>query len=260
MPLDVRMDEGKTASFDLGEGEAACLLLHGFTGSPWDIRPLGEYLAARGFRAKGIRLPGHGQTPRDMGRAGRAEWLGAASEALASLASCRHLFIAGLSMGAMLALVLASKESRVKGLALLAPAQKFQDRRMRVLRRLRALPLMPLLPPFVLKDATDIGDAEVRKEAPLLAAFPTSRLHDLWAVQDEANRCAKAVGVPVLALAAPFDGVVSTRGVKQLCKRLSSSPEVRFVELQKGCHIIPRDSGAVEALPLVCDFFRGLCR
>ena len=39
------MDPEKTAPFELGSGDDACLLLHGFTGSPWDLRPLGERLA-----------------------------------------------------------------------------------------------------------------------------------------------------------------------------------------------------------------------
>ena len=47
--LDRSMDPQKTAPFTLGKGEDACLLVHGFTGSPWDLRPLGEALAARGL-------------------------------------------------------------------------------------------------------------------------------------------------------------------------------------------------------------------
>ena len=33
---------------------------HGFTATPDEMRPLGEALAARGFRVEGVRLPGHG--------------------------------------------------------------------------------------------------------------------------------------------------------------------------------------------------------
>src|SRR5688572_17767016 len=58
-----RMDPEKTAPFELGSGDDACLLLHGFTGSPWDMRPLGERLSERGYAVRAIRLPGHGSTP-----------------------------------------------------------------------------------------------------------------------------------------------------------------------------------------------------
>src|SRR5271154_6266158 len=75
--LAAALDPTLTAPFELGIGPGACLLVHGFTGTPWDVRPLGEALAAGGFRVRGIPLPGHGATPRGQpegrggGRAGR---------------------------------------------------------------------------------------------------------------------------------------------------------------------------------------------
>ena len=44
------LDPSLTAPFELGIGPGACLLVHGFTGTPWDVRPLGEALARGGFR------------------------------------------------------------------------------------------------------------------------------------------------------------------------------------------------------------------
>src|SRR5215831_10767847 len=101
------MDPNKTSAFDLGEGERACLLLHGFTGSPWDVRPLGERLAARGMFVRAIRLPGHGSTPAAMAAVSHRDWEQATEDALRSLSSYRNVFVAGLSVGALLAVLLA---------------------------------------------------------------------------------------------------------------------------------------------------------
>ena len=59
--------------FALGSGPDACLLLHGLTGSPAELRPVGEALAQAGFRAVGPLLPGHGTSPEDLGKAMRVQ-------------------------------------------------------------------------------------------------------------------------------------------------------------------------------------------
>src|SRR5207245_5484456 len=100
---------GPAAPFSLGDGEDACLLLHGLTGSPAEVRPVGEALAAAGFRAVGPLLPGHGTKPDDLDTVTRGEMIDAARNALLSLRGSRRIFICGLSMGALLALQLAAK-------------------------------------------------------------------------------------------------------------------------------------------------------
>lgn len=48
-----------------GSGDRTALLVHGMFGSSESWTRVGEALAARGFRAVAIDLPGHGQSPRD---------------------------------------------------------------------------------------------------------------------------------------------------------------------------------------------------
>ena len=47
-------------------GETGCLLVHGFTSSPSEMRGLGRYLADRGITANAGLLPGHGTSPADL--------------------------------------------------------------------------------------------------------------------------------------------------------------------------------------------------
>ena len=44
------------------------LLIHGFTGTPYEMRFLGEFLRDKGCTVRGILLKGHGTTLKDMRR------------------------------------------------------------------------------------------------------------------------------------------------------------------------------------------------
>ncbi|MBZ4421670.1 carboxylesterase [Myxococcus sp. RHSTA-1-4] len=237
------MDPRKTAPFDLGTGEDACLLLHGFTGSPWDVRPLGEALAARGMRAVAPRLPGHGTTPQALLHVNWRDWQAAAEHALHSLRGHRSIFVAGLSMGSLLALRLAAHHAGVvRALALVAPAVRFRGPRMFLIRQLARTPLLEWARPWAEKTGTDISDPEALAEAPVLPAFPVARLRDLCTLQDRAARDAAHVRCPTLVAVAEQDHVVDPEGGRWLARRLAAAPSVRFLSLRHGFHIIPRDT------------------
>jgi carboxylesterase len=108
--MDAASRLGDAAPFSLGEGQRGVLLVHGFTGSPFEVRLLGEDLARRGFAVEGPLLAGHRATTREMRRAGWHDWLRTASEAfdrLRARVGQRRIAVAGLSMGALLTLELA---------------------------------------------------------------------------------------------------------------------------------------------------------
>ncbi|MBF5041702.1 alpha/beta fold hydrolase [Aggregicoccus sp. 17bor-14] len=241
------MDLEKTAPFELGAGKDACLLVHGFTGSPWDLRPLGEALAGRGLRVRCPRLPGHGTTPRAMSSVGARDWEAAVEGALAELSERStggRVFVGGLSMGALLAVLLAARHpERVGALALVAPALRFRGPTMYALKRLGRYPLLEWLRPWIEKNGTDIESPEVLAEAPILKAFPSARLNDMWALQDAAWAALPRVRCPVLVAVAAQDHVVDPGGGKLLVQRLTQAPSVRFIHIQDGFHIIPRDRG-----------------
>ena len=254
------MDTWKTAPFELGHGDDACLLLHGFTGSPWDMRPLGEALAARGLYVKAPRLPGHGTTPEAMLEVDHRQWEEAAREALHSLRGFRQVFVAGLSMGSLLGLRLAARfPELVKGLVLIAPAARFKGPKMALLKSLRHTGLLEWVKPWVRKTATDLSDPVALAEAPILAAFPSARLNDLWTMQDAAVADAPRVRCSTLVVVAQQDHVVDPEGGRWLANQLTSAAGVRFLALEEGYHIIPRDKGGPRLALEVGDFLARLC-
>jgi carboxylesterase len=104
-------------------GPTGCLLIHGFSGSPPEMRPMGEYLAEKGLTVIGVRLAGHGTTPEDMARTGWRDWIASAEEGLRELQRhCNQVFVAGLSMGGLITLHLAAHHPLDGIIAMAAPA------------------------------------------------------------------------------------------------------------------------------------------
>jgi len=104
-------------------GPVGCLLVHGFSGSPPEMRPMGEFLAAKGLTVRGVRLAGHGTTPEDMATTTWRDWVASAEAGLRELeARCEQVFVAGLSMGGLLSLHLAAHHSVAGVIAMGTPA------------------------------------------------------------------------------------------------------------------------------------------
>ncbi|MGZ4626101.1 MAG: alpha/beta hydrolase [Kineosporiaceae bacterium] len=101
--------------------DVGCLLIHGFTGTPQNVRPLADYLARRGLAVSAPRMPGHGTTAADLDATGPDDWLAAAEEALAELRSrCSTVFVAGISMGGTITLELARRHPDLPGIVVMA--------------------------------------------------------------------------------------------------------------------------------------------
>ncbi len=94
----------------LERGSTGCLLLHGFSSMPEEMRPMGDYLAAHGFTVLGARLAGHGTDPDDLKRARWTDWLADVEDGLALLAkTCSKTVLIGQSLGGMIALTAAGR-------------------------------------------------------------------------------------------------------------------------------------------------------
>jgi len=122
-------------------GDVGCLLVHGFTGNPSSMRPMGEYLSGQGFTVVGPRLKGHGTRVEDMFDNTYHDWIASAEAGLEEIRKqCRTIFVAGLSMGATLALHLAgSHPDTVKGVVPICGPVFMKDFRLIFLPLLRRL-------------------------------------------------------------------------------------------------------------------------
>jgi carboxylesterase len=110
-------------------GSVGILLIHGFTGSVAETRPMGEYLARRDLTVRCPLLTGHGTTPQDLTRIRWQVWAEDVESALQDLQShCQAIFVGGFSMGALLALWLGAEQRDIVGLIPMAPIIKLRTR------------------------------------------------------------------------------------------------------------------------------------
>ncbi len=94
-----------------GSSQIGVLLVHGFTGTPKEMRWMGEYLnREHGFACLGIRLAGHATRPEEMIRSSHADWLLSVEEGYRLLSgAAERIVLAGLSMGGVLSLTMAAQ-------------------------------------------------------------------------------------------------------------------------------------------------------
>ena len=94
-------------------GRSGILLIHGLTGTPMEMRLLGKGLNRAGFTVHGMQLAGHCGSTEDLLATGWHDWYASVEQAADSLlGKVDHLFVGGLSMGALLALKLAAERPR----------------------------------------------------------------------------------------------------------------------------------------------------
>jgi len=225
--------------FSAAGGPVGVLLCHGFTGSPGSLRPWAEYLAGQGLTVSLPRLPGHGTTVRDMARTGWHDWYGALDSALSELAGqCPQVFLCGLSMGACLALRLASvhvSRDSVRGLVLVNPSLAMDNK---LLLIAPALKYVVRTVPGIASDIKKPGAAELGyKRVPVAAA---ATLPDMWrtTVADLGK-----VTAPVLVYRSAVDHVVGPASLPLLQKALPSS-QVTVVPCPDSYHVATLDNDA----------------
>lgn len=101
------------AFFLRGNNDAGVLLVHGYTGSPAEMRLLGNYLNEKGgYTVLGVRLAGHGTTVEELEQTVWQDWYKAVDEGVKELHKiCDHIYVAGQSMGGLLAIKAAAEFS-----------------------------------------------------------------------------------------------------------------------------------------------------
>jgi carboxylesterase len=192
-------------------GSSRALLIHGFLGSPRELRPLAWELAEAGVTTRGVVLPGFGVDIARLKKVRAEEWLATARAAwVETREGASRTTLIGFSMGGAVALRLAAETGLAPDqLILLAPHWRFADRRAAVLpvakyviREFKPFGRIDFDSPDMrrmlaeLTPGADLDDPEVRHRLRNSATIPTSALDELRRVGNSAAAAASRISAP----------------------------------------------------------------
>jgi carboxylesterase len=232
--------------FLLPGGKRGVLLVHGFTGSPAQMRLLGDYLQARGYTVFGPRLCGHGTTVEEMAETGWRHWYSAVEDGYHILkALCDDVAVAGLSMGALLAFNLAA-EYPVRKVASLSAPVFIADRRMPL------LPVYRMFRKYVPQKRRKVDVDPIYDIYYELA--PLSALDSLVKLISHVDALLPGVDTPALVIQSRNEHTVRSESAEHIYGRLGSRAK-ELVWLEKSGHLITLDMERDQVFAQVADFF-----
>jgi carboxylesterase len=228
--------------FNLGNGPAGTLLIHGFPGTPAEMRPLAERLAQNSYSARGILLPGFGPDIVKLPESGQKIWLAAAGAAWDEVRD-KHspAILIGYSMGAAIAIHLAVKRPP-DALILLAPFWRMGSWQFHFLPLLKFL--VPTVAPFKKADfddptvheqlaaiapGADLSNPETQQFFREEVQIPLKVLDEVRQLGQSAGRSAGKISAPVLILQGDEDVTVQPADTRQLARRFNGSVTLREV-------------------------------
>ena len=241
------------SAYELGpRAGPPAVLLHGLTGSPWDLRPLADGLAEQGRRVVAPLLPGHTDLDALAATTWR-DWYAGAEDCLARASSPsraggegpRPALLLGFSMGSLLALRLAAlRPELVSALVVLAvPIQQpaWQVAGARALTRLRARSdwLAARIGHYP-KARSDVRSETVAARRAALPATPYASIVAISELQAEVQGLLGRVRAPTLLLHGAYDHVAPVEGSARVSQALGSS-QLRRVIVPRSCHHLARD-------------------
>lgn len=230
----MRMD-GRHTSWSHVGNEIGCLLLHGFSGSPLEMTPLAEALAAEGWTVSVAQLAGHGTSPVDLAKVTWRDWVASARAAYEELQQrCPQVAIIGLSMGGALGLYLAA--AQVSPAAVVAISTPIRIRPTLVKASRLASRVLPFAPILI---RLSPRDPQVRHYRSPYTRIPLATTAEVAGLLDETRRALPRMHAPALVIQGRKDWVIPRDSGRELV-RLAGAP-ARLVWLPRSGHVATLD-------------------
>jgi carboxylesterase len=230
------LQEDPTPYFLAGD-EVGVLLLHGFSGTPREMRPLADYLHAQGLTVYAPLLHCHGGTLAQMNRCRWQDWIQSAASAHARLAQdCEQVVVGGFSMGSLLALWLAEHRSDIVGLALYSPALRVADWRLVFAPLLRYVVRSIDKPP-----SSDLYNPGAEAWLAGFRRYPVPAAAELLGLLRHVRRQLHRVQVPAFVVYALDDRSIHPQSGPETVRRLAQQAPVETLVLRASGHAVVVD-------------------
>lgn len=230
------------------------LVVHGFTGTPFEMRPLGEALHKRGFSVVGPRLAGHGGSIADLAATRWPEWYDTVERAFDELRGrVGSVGVCGLSLGGLLTLELARRRPReIAAIAVLSVPlwlPRWQAGAIRLASRLSwtrrgSLPKV---------GGSDIADREMRARNPTGGGFPLGALASLLDCMDHVRAGIGEVDRPAFVAHGHRDRTAPFACMAEIARTLRGP--IEQLVLPRSRHVVTLDVERADLFRRLGDFF-----
>lgn len=246
-----------TEPFFFQGGRTGVLLIHGFTGTPKEVRWMGEDLHKHGYTVLGIRLHGHATQPDDMIASRWTDWTASVEDGFNLLSnSVDRIFLAGLSMGGVLSLLMSTKLNVAGVIAISTPY---------LLPRDRHYPIW-----FIRLYGKFIKYAPKSKEIPGSSWFdkeayahhisypqnPISSIAELKLLLWEMQSALPKVNKPVLLIHSKNDKYVVPENMEMIYNGLTNVSDKTKVYVTESGHVVTSDAERQRVFGLAREFIK----
>src|ERR1041384_3197681 len=242
--------------FFLGDrSKPACLLIHGFTGTPKEMRWMGEYLQQQGYTCLGVRLAGHATDSKDMIRSHWTDWVASVEDGYHLLRGVTdQIYLIGLSMGGDLAL-LTSTRLDVKGvIAMSTPSRLPEDYPTWLLQ------LISLVLPYQPKSKEPPGSGWFDREAYSghisYAKNPVRSAAELKKLILETRAALPRVKVPVLLIHSKNEPYILHENMEEIYNGLVNISDKTRLSITGSGHVLPRDASREQVFQAAVEFIQ----
>lgn len=220
--MEANIKEKAKPYFLQAESDILAILIHGFTGTPFDLRELGEFLHSKNISIKAPLLPGHGTYWQELEKVTAADWLSVIEKELnEQFEQFKKIFLIGYSFGANLALTMATKyPEKIKGIVSLGVSVYLRND---FLTRL-LLPIFHLLFKKYKKNYIKRKFLTEYEDLGCYSCIPTKSVFDFYNYIDNYTKKELAkVSVPTLIIHSHDDRVTHPKSSEFVHRHISSS-------------------------------------
>jgi carboxylesterase len=242
--------------FFLPGSRTGILLIHGFTGTPKEMRWMGEYLNRElGFTCLGVRLTGHATRPKDMVRSRWTDWTASVEDGYNLLrGAADSIYLVGLSMGGALALLMSTRLD-VKGVVTMSAPYKLSDDYPVWLLR-----LFSYFKTYIQKTNEIPGSSWVDKKAyEEHVSYPFNPIRsaaELKILLENMQAALPKVNVPVCLMHSRDDQYVLPENMEKIHAGLVNVPDKTKFYLTGSGHALTIDAARGQVFEIARDFIR----
>ena len=241
----------KSLPIFLEGGSEGVLFIHGYTGSPHDFEYMAKEVNKAGFTVSVPRLPGHGTCGEDFLLSTARDWLRRAFDAYYDLSAiCERVHVVGLSMGGVIALILASQMNPPKLVTLAAATHVFD----------RGIVFTPFFKLFTKKlpaestEKYEDPDIEYLRKEYWSYNWP-KQAAELYKLMKLARKSVSKITSDTLVVAARNDNVVPMKAAEFIYNNIRSEKR-KLLIFEKSGHVLSNDMEKEDVTKAVIDWLK----